>query len=80
VLSLTVRQIDALRYRWRYHCPPPAISLAIIARWRPPLELTELPDGSFAEAKAANDDWFKDPSRFFAEDFAKPKVGMTPDG
>lgn len=65
-MKLTVRQVEALRKRWR-ECPPLDRIMAARIGYRPPVEIVDLPDGAFAAAKAANDDMFKDPARFFAK-------------
>jgi hypothetical protein len=59
-----VPQVVALRKRW-LQCPPLDRSIAAYIGYKPPVEITDLPEGSFAQAKAANDDWFRDPARFF---------------
>jgi hypothetical protein len=70
ILRLTARQVEALRKRWR-QCPPLDLLIANGYggghAYRPPVEIIDMPDGSFAQAKAANDDWYADPARFFSD-------------
>ena len=67
VLRFDPDHIDDLFDAWA-ECPPVRWAVAAqIGYKRPDREPVDLPDGSFEKAKAATDDLFKDPARFFGK-------------